>query len=218
VKLDISTTLTAYLDRVVDDIVDGIAKDGLVLLKRVLDEAGFAKSPYLKDYEVYAHVLSGNVISFEILLDVEAVVPQDDVTRQAIVDSVDQAAQVEAAAQASYGIGPSGPQRLVGKTNALRDARTPAYDRRRPARDVRQTSLDRLVNKEIANVTPRSARVDREGRLSVALKRAVAKSGETTVMPQGEFQGIIGKFLGELTAVISNQFSPGLSDIVSRYG
>jgi len=216
-KLDISTTLTAYLDRVVDDMIHGIAKDGLVLLKRVLDRSGFANSPFLKDYEVYAHVVSG-VVVFEILLDVGAVAPADDLTRKAIEASQDEADQTDVAAEASYAMGPGGPHRVVGRTNALRDARTPARDLRRPARDVRQTALDRLVQKEIANVTPRSANVDRYGRLSVALKRSVRSAGEETVMPQGEFQGIIGTFIGELTTVISSQFAPGLEDIVGRYG
>lgn len=216
-SLDISTTLTAYLDRVVANMVHGVAKDGLALLKRILDQAGFAKSPYLKDYEVYAHVL-GDVVSFEILLDIESVVPADALTQAAMDASQDEADQTDVAASASYGIGPNGPQRIVGKTNALRDARRPARDMRRPARDVREGSLDRLVKKEIANVSPRSASVDRDGRLSVALKRSTRAVGEETVMPQGEFQGIIGKFLSELTSVISGQFAPGLTDIIGRYG
>ena len=216
-KLDISTTLTAYLDRVVDDMVHGIAKDGLALLKRILDQAGFAKSPYLKDYEVYAHVLD-DVVAFEILLDLEAVVPADQATQQAIEASQDAGDDTEATATASYGIGASGPQRIVGRTNALRDARRPARDMRRPARDVRQTALDRLIKKEIANVTPRSINVNRDGRLSVALKRSTRAVGEETVMPQGQFQGIIGTFLSELTSVISSQFAPGLAEIVDRYG
>ncbi len=215
--MDISTTLTAYLDRVVDDMVHGIAKDGLVLLKNVLDRSGFASSPFLKNYEVYAHVTS-DVIAFEILLDLEAVAPADELTRKAIEASQDEADQTDVAADASYGLGPGGPRRIVGRNNALRDARQPARDLRRPARDVRQTSLDRLVQKEIANVTPRSANVDRDGRLSVALKRSTRAVGEETVMPQGEFQGIIGTFIGELTTIISNQFAPGLEDIVGRYG
>jgi hypothetical protein len=216
-KLDISTTLSTYLDRVVEDMVHGIAKDGLVLLKRVLDEAGFAKSPYLKDYEVYAHVI-GDVVAFEILLDIESVVAADALTQAAIDASQDEADQTDAAASASYGLGASGPQRIVGKTNALRDARRPARDLRRPARDVRETALDRLVKKEIANVTPRSMNVDREGRLSVALKRSTRAVAEETVMPQGEFQGIVGTFLSELTSIISGQFAPGLAGIIGRYG
>jgi len=217
VRLDITTSLTAYLDRLVDEMVDAIAKDGLVLLKRVLDQAGFAKSPYLKDYQVFAHVI-GDVVSFEILLDVEAVVPADEVTRQAMEDSADAGDEQEAVASSTYAMGPNGPQRLVGKTNAMRDARTPARDARRPARDARKTSRDRLIEKEVANITPRSARVDRDGRLSVALRRSARTNGEEIVMPQGEFQGIIGTFLREISSIISAKFSPGLSEIIGRYG
>lgn len=212
---DITTSLTAMLDRLVDDIVDTIAKQGLALLKKILDEAGFQKSPYLKDYEVYAHV-TGNVITFEILLDVEAVVPADEVTKKAIQDSAEQAAAAEQIADSSYAMGPSGPQRIVGPHNAKRDARRPARDMRKPARDARTTSVDRLIMKEVANVSPRSAKVTRDGRLSVALKRAATVVGEEIVMPQNEFQGIIGKFISEISTLVSSSFAPGLSDIIGK--
>jgi hypothetical protein len=216
-RLDITTSLTSYLDRLVDEMVDAIAKDGLALLKRILDQAGFAKSPYLKDYEVYAHVI-GDVVAFEILLDVEAVVAEDQATQDAMEATAEEGDESEAQASATYAIGPNGPQRLVGKTNALRDARTPARDARRPARDARKTARDRLIEKEVANITPRSARVDRDGRLSVALRRTAKTDGEGIVMPQGEFQGIIGVFLREISALISAKFAPGLSEIIGRYG
>ncbi len=216
-RLDITTSLTAYLDRLVDEMVDAIAKDGLVLLKRILDQAGFAKSPYLKDYEVYAHVI-GDVVAFEILLDVEAVVAADQATQDAMEASAEEGDESEAQASSTYAMGPNGPQRIVGKTNALRDARSPARDARRPARDARKTARDRLIEKEVANITPRSARVDRDGRLSVALKRTAKVDGEGIVMPQGEFQGIIGVFLSEISTLISAKFAPGLSEIIGRYG
>lgn len=216
-RLDVTTSLTAYLDRLVSEMVDAIAKDGLVLLKRVLDSSGFAKSPYLKDYEVYAHVI-GDVVAFEILLDVEAVVAEDQATRDAMEASAEDGDESEAKASSTYAMGPNGPQRIVGKTNALRDARSPARDARRPARDARKVARDRLIEKEIANITPRSARVDRDGRLSIALRRTARSDGEGVVMPQGEFQGIIGVFLREISSLISAKFAPGLSEIVGRYG
>lgn len=210
---DITTSLTAMLDRLVDDIVDEIAKEGLALLKKILDEAGFQKSPYLKDYEVYAHVM-GDVIIFEILLDVDSVVPEDELTRNAIKEAAAAAQAAEADADKTYAIGPNGPQRLVGKHNARRDARTPARDVRRPARDARRTSRDRLILKEVANISPRSAKVDRDGRLSVALKRTAKVVDEEVVMPQNEFQGIIGKFIGEISSLVSGKFAPGLASII----
>ncbi len=212
---DITTSLTAMLDRLVDDIVDEIAKEGLALLKKILDEAGFQKSPYLKDYQVYAHVM-GDVITFEILLDVDSVVPEDELTRNAIKEAAAAAQAAEADADKSYAIGPNGPQRLVGKHNARRDARTPASDLRRPARDARRTSRDRLILKEVANISPRSAKVDRDGRLSVALKRTAKVVDEGVVMPQNEFQGIIGKFIGEISSLVSSKFAPGLASIIGR--
>jgi hypothetical protein len=216
-RLDITTSLTSYLDRLVDEMVDSIAKDGLVLLKRVLDSAGFSKSPYLKNYEVYAHVI-GDLVVFEILLDMEAVVAEDQATKDAIEASAEEGDESESLASSTYVIGPNGPQRVVGKTSALRDARTPARDARRPARDARKNARDRLIEKEVANITPRSARVDRDGRLSLSLRRAAKTDGEGIVMPRGDFQGIIGVFLREISSLISAKFAPGLSEIIRRYG
>lgn len=215
-KLDITTGLSTYLDRLVDDMLDVIAKEGLVLLKRILDESGFADSPYLKDYQVYAHVLD-DVVVFEIVLNVEAVVAEDEVTRQALEESAKEGEKVEEGASRTYAMGPDGPQRLVGRNNAMRDARRPAMDARRPARDARTTARDRLIAKEVANIAPRSAKVDRDGRLSVALKRSAKVDGEGVVMPQGEFQGIVGRFVREISSSVASSFSSGLADIIGRY-
>lgn len=213
--MGIATSLATQLDRLVDSILEDVASDGLALLKRILDSAGFAKSPFLKDCQVLAHVVRGSVL-FEILLDVESLVPADEITRKAVEDAATAAVAAQEEASASFAMGPHGPQRLVSRQNALRDARRPAGDARRPARDARKGSLDRLVEKEVANFAPRSAKVNREGRLSVALRRSATASGEGIVMPQGEFQGIIGNFVSELRKVIASQFSSGLEDIIAR--
>ncbi len=213
--LDITTSIATQLDRIVDGMLDDMASEGLVLLKSILDEAGFRKSPFLKDYQVMAHVV-GRTVVFEILLDLDSVVPQDEATKKAIEDSRQEGDALEESASSSYAMGPDGPQRIVGKQNALRDARTPARDARRPARDARKGSRDRLVEKEIANVTPRSATVTRDGRLSLAMKRTARTDGEEIVMPQSKFQGIIGRFLSEIRTVIAARFSPGIARIVSK--
>lgn len=212
----LATSLSVALDRIVDELVEVIAKEGLVALKRVLDEAGFGDSPHLKDYEVYAHTY-GNTIEFEIVLAFEAVVPEDEATRQVLEAAEQAAAEQEEQSDATFGIGPSGPRRVVSSRNALRDARRPARNARRPARDARKGSRDRLIEKEIANITPRSARVTRDGRLSVALRRSARRVGDDLVMPEGEFQGLIGEFMKRLTAVIASAFAPRLEEIVAGY-
>src|SRR4051812_27982057 len=71
-KNDITTSLTAALNQAVQSVSDSIAKDGLVVLRSVLSDAGFNKSEYLKNYEIYVHVGNDGII-FEIVLDIEAV-------------------------------------------------------------------------------------------------------------------------------------------------
>ena len=198
--MDIATTLKAVMDRAVVSIVDGVASDGLVALKSVLDSSGFPKSEYLKNYDVLAHV-SGTEIVFEILLDVEAVEPEDEEARKAMEE---QAEQVEEKSSRTYRMTSRGVQRVQ------RDAR-------RPARDARKTAVDRLFEHEVALHAPRSARITRSGKLAVTLKRSIRTVKEETVFPEGKFQGIIGKFMDEIKSVISDRFLPELSDIVRRH-
>lgn len=211
---DITTALRTALDRAADDMLDGIAKEGLVLLRRILDEAGFRDSEYLKDYEVYSHIVGRSVL-FEIVLDIEAVVAEDSDTAQQMNEK---AQALEDAAVRSYSLGLSGPRRQIGLRDARRDARRPARDARRPARDARRTARDRLLAHEVANSRPRSARVTREGRLSVSLRRSVRqREDETLEFPEAEFQGILGRFMRDLKGLIATEFVPALAEVVKRY-
>lgn len=214
---DISTTLTAALNRALDSIIEDVAKEGLKALRRVLEGSGFSKSEHLRDYEVFAHV-RGRSITFEILLDVEAVIPEDEAAKKALAAQEESLKEVEESATATFGLSTAGPRRVVGLTDARRDARRSPRDARRPARDARRTARDRLVAKEVANVRPRSARVTRAGRLAVALRRSVRETESEVVMPKGQFQGIIAGFLNELRSVLRDQFAPKLSEIVRSYG
>lgn len=205
--MDISTQLSTALDRAVDGIIDGIASDGLVALKRVLDGAGFTKSEHLKNYEIMAHV-SGNEITFEILLDIEAMDTEDEATRQALEEKME---AVQRDSSKTYKMS------RKGRVQRLESAKKPARDARRPARDARKGSGQRLIEHEIALRAPRSARVSRTGKLAVALKRSVRDTGKGIELPKDQFQGIVGEFVGEIKTVISNQFVPLLSSIVKQY-
>ncbi len=212
---DIATTLNTALERALDGVTDEIAKEGLKALKRVLDGAGFSQSEYLKNYQVYAHVI-GHSIVYEIVLDIEAVVPEDQATQQALATVDQQSAEAVQEAARTYGLVLNRPQRRTN--DGRRDARRPARDARRPARDARRTSRDRLVAKEIANFRPRSATVTRSGRLSVALKRSVRATENEVKFPRGQFQGVLGTFMKELKQVVLSKFAPILADIVRNYG
>ena len=188
-------------------VVDDIARDGLRALRRVLDEAGFSKSEHLRNYEVYAHVTGGE-ITFEIVLDVEAVVPEDEVTRQAIEEQRRRAEELQERAARTYKL--SRKTMRVGRLRGLRDAR-------RPARDARKTAQDRLVEHELARLAPRSARVTRTGKLSVALRRSVRETEREVKFPEDKFQGILGTFMDRLRDVVFERFAPELQEIVERH-
>ncbi len=203
--MDIATTLAVTMDRAVERIVDGVASDGLKVLKSVLDSAGFPKSEYLKNYEVFAHV-SGTDITFEILLDVEAIEPEDEITRRAMEDQME---QVQQKSSKTFRMTSRGVQRL--------ESVRPARDARRPARDARKTAGHRLMEHEIALRAPRSARITRTGKLAVALKRSLRTTEKEVKFPEGKFQGIIGKFIDEIGSVIADRFLPELRDIIERH-
>lgn len=212
--VDIATTLNALVRRAVENVIDDIAKEGLMALRQILDKAGFPKSEYLRDYDVYAHV-TGNEITFEIVLDVEAVVPEDEITKKALEEQQKQAEELEKRAARSYKL--SRKTMRVGRLRGLRNKNRPARDARKPARDARKTAQDRLVEHELARLAPRSARVTRTGKLSVALKRSIRETEKEVKFPEDKFQGILGTFMDRLKDIVSEKFAPELQQIVERY-
>lgn len=221
----IATTLTAALLRSVDNVVDTIALEGVTVLKRVLDENGFAENEMLRDYEVYAHV-SGREITFEILVPAEAFDTEDAQTREAVEQARQQAEEaVHTPGVRTYGFQPtSRPGRLTGRRDARRDARKSHHDARRDARKAPQTltsrkktAQTRLIEHELALHAPRSMKVNRDGKLSLRMSRMVEDTPEGGVrMPKGKFQGVIGQFMEKLETVIAEQFTAELSKLLAR--
>ena len=194
-------------------VLHDIAKEGVVALKRTLDIAGFARSEYLKDYEVYSHIRGDSVI-FEVLVDFDAIQAEDDFTREALEKQQEELKAVEK----TYGV----------KSNKaytrVRDARTPAKDARKPAKDARQPAKDarvgakqRLLGHEIAMHMPRSARITRQGKLSVTLRRSMRETEEEVRMPQGHFEGIMKTVMDKLSSILFQNFLPELQEIINDY-
>jgi hypothetical protein len=201
---EISTPLALLAERAMDAMVDSVARDGLSILKRLLDGAGFMDSQYLKDYDVLAHV-SGRTVTYEVVVNMEAV----EVTPE-IQEEMDRARQdIADTVERTYGIGPSGPQRLSGVRDARRDARMPARDARRPARDARKNSRDRLIGHEVALHAPRSLDVTRKGKISISFTRTLREDDAGSVsFPRSRFEGVVGKFYDDLTSLILKRFAP----------
>jgi hypothetical protein len=209
-NVNYATQLNTVVDRILDNIVDNIAKDGLVLLKKVLDSSGFADSEYLKDYEVYAHV-TGHSITFEILLDTSAI---DEIEQEKSEEAKEKAEKIKEKkierASRSYGIVKTGPARVLG----VRDARSPAIDART---DNRKNSKDRLVEHEIALVAPRGLSVKRNGKVSLKLKRTARETDTEFIYPKRDPEGIIKEFLDKLSDITKKNFLPELEKAISKY-
>ncbi len=185
-----STSIDALSSRILDSIIDKIAISGLEKLKQILDSSGFAKSEYLKNYEVYSHITK-NTITFEILVDVEATYPADKITEEAIEED-----KGEIPGDRTYGIAKEGIRRITG------------------AKDARVTSEDRLIRRAFLINSPRGLDVDKNGRLVITFKRSTKKVKEETVIPKNHFQGILDNFIKELNEIIINKFIPELGTIL----
>lgn len=210
---DITTTLYTAMHRAARNVLHDIAKVGVVSLKKVLDKAGFSKSEYLKNYQVFSHVYGEEVI-FEILVDFDAIQADDDATKKALEDNQQKLESVDA----SYGVKSGRAYTAVrdGRKPAY-DARTPAKDARTPAKDARKTSQDRLLGHEIALHAPRSARITREGKLSVTLQRSVRETKNQVHLPQGQFEGVMKDVMDKLSSILLDAFLPELQKIVDNY-
>lgn len=211
------------MSRAVSSVLDEIAKEGLVALRDLLTKEGFTKSEFLKDFDVYAHVLDEE-ITFEIVLSFDSVVPGDDEAKKAMQQQA--SAALDEAAR-TYGLSLRSPRRVIGQRDARRPAADGRHDARRPARDVRKTSKDRLVGHEVSNHAPRnvivpkdgmprSATVNSEGKLSVIFQRSLRESGSGLKASKGKFDGMVGRFVSKLQDVIAEKFAPALARMIEE--
>lgn len=224
---DITTSLMAQLEKATESVKDVIAKDCLVALKKVLDEAGFTKSSYLKDYEVLAHVAKDGIV-YEILLKLESV----DIDPKQLEEAAKKATDsFEDASERVYQIISRGGFNRVARMKDNRRAIPSALNRpKRTKSNLKQWGSHgyvrsafkgpekRKIEHKLAMTAPRDMNINREGRLSVQFARQTrtTKSGEIH-FPQGKFQGIVKKFMDELKQVVLNRFAPELEKIMQHY-
>jgi len=226
---DVTTSLDAVLRRIVDSSVDEIAKDGINILKSIVDSSGFADSEYLKDYEIFSHV-SGHEITFEIIVSLESL---DEESKEEVLSKEESSDKLEDSSTRTFGINSNG---VIGRIYSLKervhDARTPTrnarrstLDARKPVRDARRSSIDtkkdsigRSVEHMLKANSPRSVRVDRAGKLSIQMKNQIRinKTSSEVVYPNKKYSGIIGDFIDRLKIAISEKFSPKISEILAH--
>lgn len=211
--VNIATTLHNAMRRAASTVLHDIAKTGVVALKRILDKSGFGRSEYLKNYEVYSHVIGDSVL-FEILVDIDAVQAEDELTQKALEEQAKALENVNT----TYGVRSGRAySRVRDARKPAQDARKPAKDARKPARDARTTAKDRLLAHEVALHAPRSARITREGKLSVLLKRSMRETESEVRLPQGDFEGIMKNIMDKLSDVLYQHFIPELQGLINDY-
>lgn len=212
----LTTTLHAAAMRVVDQVIDKVAADGLSMLKTVLDDAGFNKSDHLKNYEIYSYV-TGKTVTFEITIDSDAVVAADPKTKEMLnKQATEKAKSLAEQASRVYAMSGTGPVRIM--FDKRDDARKPVNDARVPARDARKRSMGTEKNSvERMTVTPRGMKMTREGRLSITIQRAMEHDARGYTMPDGPAQGILGDYVKRMKDVISSDFGPELEKMVQRH-
>jgi len=188
---DITTSLDAAVKRAAAEVMDAVAIDGLIELKRTLDEAGLPRHENLKSYEIRSSVTSDGV-HFEIVLDSDAIVGADERTRKYLKGEIEDRLDQIRTVYKTYVMTDRGPQK----------------------RDIRKTARDRAVERSIVIRGPRSMEVTSDGKLRVALERLVRSDEFGVTLPHGHSQGIMGDYEKKLVGMIGNKFIPKLQSMI----
>lgn len=190
--VDIATSLHAQLTRAAEKIADIVAVEGLIALKRTLDQAGFPKHSSGKDpYEIRSNVTSEG-IWFEIVVDSDMVVAADERTKDYIRAQIDENVEKAGMIFRTYVMTEEGPQR----------------------RDARQTSLDRAVQRGISIRSPRSMEMTEDGKFRVALDKIKREGAFDVSIPPGYFQGVLQGYEKKMYDTVEKAFVPELSRIL----
>lgn len=217
-------SLEALFDRAADMVLDQIAVEGLEILRKLLADSGFLHSEFLKNYELSSRIDDGAII-YEISIDFEALSEESKVAVEEVATEAEDPedpnsysiptlpSRVFARARRIFGRAMGGMRDARKSSRKNNDARVPMSDARR---DARTTAFDRKVRRDVAAPAPRKMRVDRQGKLVVAFRKQIEEVNGEYQYPQGDFEGIIGKFLSELESLLVEKFTPMLQEVIMR--
>jgi len=208
-----STSLESALSKIVDRMLPSIAEEGLLALRKVLQDSGFVQSEHLKGYQVFAHVMSKEIV-FEILVPAESIEQTPELADKIEGQQEEKAQDMERLAMETYGLHEG---RVVKFHDARRDARKPAQSALKEVPDKRRNSEDRKIIREIILHSPRSMLLNRQGKLSLSFKRSIRESNGEVHFPQGKFEGVVKHFLEELRSIVLTSFAPEMQNIINRY-
>jgi hypothetical protein len=209
--MDITSSLQKLLDKALASCVDDIARDGVEALKKILDDYGFSKFEYLKNYEVLAHV-SSDSITFEIVVDLEAVEEVPEESEEVPEDEIPENTK------STFQVSGFSVQR-IRRNPVIRKTGLGAFDARRgprKTRDARKTSTDRAIEHKIMAHAPRGLSLSPSGKISVTIKKTAKVDGDGIKIPTDSFQGIMKKIMEAVQSVILERFSLELQRIMAE--
>ncbi len=203
-----------------ENIADLLAEEGRDKLISILEEAGFSKSPFLRGYEVEAHV-DGTEITFTINIayDGLATETKDRIKKANEVTDQQDASGVKSRGEAVqyvklYTKSRNGrPKRIQGRY----DARKPVRDKRKRTTDKRHGSFERqrksivkdsgqrLVEHQFEITNPVGMELE-DQRLNIKESRQIRNTVSVDVYPRAEYSGLMSKFLEKITSIIEENF------------
>lgn len=202
-----------------------LKEKGILAFNKILQENGFADSPYLKDYELKCEDRDG-ALEFILILDDKAIEAESRRKMHAETESKFQKesnlvkSKTDASKfRATYMRSPKGrPERIQGSRDARRqtiDARSFTKDARKNSSDrsrtqISKTSGQRYVDHEFNATAPRSMEVDEDGRLRITTQREIRNVKRKIIFPKGQYQGIVKKLLDEISDLMEKEFGKAL--------
>ena len=190
-KIDqLEKVLLENVKEITINLNEKLAKDGLVALQRVLDASGASRS--LGQYDLYSHI-SGDSVIFEITVNSDVVIATDEMTQKAISEKMSKwRKNTIANITKSFIMSERGPQVF------MHDARN-------------EVAGDTYID------NPSGMDMGDDGKLSLTLERSTrkTKSGEF-MMPKGELQGLLGKYMEKLNKVIAKNFADELTKVINQ--
>lgn len=181
-----------FVNDILDEIKDLVAKDGLRAMKSVLDSEGFSKYEHLRNYEAFAHVTKDGV-TFELVVDFESF---DDASKDK-VESATISAEDEDGEEIKKTFSlKNGKIRKhrISPVKKQHDGRRDARKRAKSATDSRHTADERRLEHEVYASSPRSMHVNRQGKISIRMKHLDDGKGGLQ-FSQNRYEGILGEFI-----------------------
>lgn len=209
--------LNVLFKQAIAPIMDSIAKDGVIAIRSALEKSGFIESEYLKNYQVLAHVSSKDII-FEILIDSDAIDKESiEKMKEENEDNDKEAEENKKKPKRVYktiSVDKSGNSEIVSKKH---DARNRVTDSANQLKDARKNSQNRKDEHELAAHAPRNMSINKDGKLSIKLKKEVTETKDGgVIMPQDDFEGVSKEIVEAIKQAMSKNVVVAMKEVIAE--